>query len=94
MLVIEQVGCNDKCWVDRKVTSTTEQRHTGERWTRPNMGTLVNTVTIEDPGAYSKPFTVTFNARLQPPNDEMMEFFCQENNQYGVAGGSQNPFNK
>ena len=75
-------------------TSRTEQLHTVERWTRPNMGMLVNTVTIEDPGACSKPFTVTFTARLQPAADDLMEFFCQENNQYAIAGGSQNPFNK
>jgi len=37
---------------------------------------------------------VTFNATLQAPTDELMEFFCQENNQYGVAGGHDNPFGK
>jgi len=93
-LVIDTVGFNDKFWFDRKGTPHTEQLHTIERWTRPNMGTLVNTVTIEDPGAYSKPFTVTFTARLQAPGDEIMEYICQENNQYGVAGGHENPFNK
>jgi len=76
-LVIDTVGFNDKFWFDRKGTPHTEQLHTIERWTRPNMGTLVNTVTIEDPGAYSKPFTVTFTARLQAPGDEIMEYICQ-----------------
>jgi len=92
--VIDTVGFNDKFWFDRKGTPHTEQLHTIERWTRPNVGTLVNTVTIEDPGAYSKPFTVTFTARLQALGDEIMEYICQENNQYGVAGGHENPFNK
>jgi hypothetical protein len=49
-------------------------------------------VTIEDPGTYTKPFTVTFNARLSNPGDEMMEYICQENNQYGIAGGTANPY--
>ena len=93
-LVIDTVGFNDKFWFDRKGTPHTEQLHTIERWTRPNMGTLVNTVTIDDPGAYSQPFTVTFTARLAAPGDEIMENICQENNQYGIAGGHQNPFNK
>ena len=93
-LVIDTVGFNDKFWFDRKGTPHTEQLHTVERWQRTNMGTLVNTVTIEDPGAYSKPFTVTFTARLAAPGDEIMEYICQENNQYGVAGGHENPFNK
>jgi hypothetical protein len=93
-LVIDTVGFNDKFWFDRKGTPHTEQLHTIERWTRPKLDTLVNTVTIDDPGAYSKPFTVTFTARLSQPGDELMEYICQENNQYGVAGGHENPFNK
>ena len=93
-LVIDTVGFNDKFWFDRKGTPHSEQLHTIERWSRPNMGTLVNTVTIEDPTYYSKPFTVTFNARLQAPGDELMEYICQENNQYGQAGGHDNPFSK
>ena len=91
-LVIDTVGFNDKFWFDRQGTPHTEQLHTIERWTRVNVGTLTNEVTIDDPGAFSRPFTVTFNARLQAPGDEIMEYICQENNQYGVAGGHQNPF--
>jgi len=51
-------------------------------------------MTIEDPGAFSRPFTLTFAARLSGPGDEIMEYICQENNQYGIAGGPANPFNK
>jgi hypothetical protein len=91
-LVIDTVGFNDKFWFDRKGTPHSEQLHTIERWTRPTMGTLVNTVTIEDPMYYSRPFTVSFTARLQAPGDEIMEYICQENNQYGQAGGHDNPF--
>jgi hypothetical protein len=43
-------------------------------------------VTIDDPGAYSRPFTTTYTATLQP-GDEIMEYICNENNNYGVAGG-------
>ena len=93
-LVIDTVGYNDKFWFDRKGTPHTEQLHTIERLTRPDMGRLVNTMTIEDPGAFSRPFTITFAARLSSPGDEIMEYICQENNQYGVAGGHANPFNK
>jgi len=93
-LVIDTVGFNDKFWFDRKGTPHTEQLHTTERLTRPDLGRLVAAVTIEDPGAFSRPFTVTFNARLSSPGDELMEYICQENNQYGVAGGHENPFNK
>jgi hypothetical protein len=93
-LVIDTVGFNDKFWFDRKGTPHTEQLHTIERWTRQNEGNMENKVTIDDPGAYSRPFAVTFMARLQAPGDEIMEYICQENNQYGLAGGHENPFNK
>ena len=52
---------------------------------------MTNAVTFEDPGAFSKPFTATFNATLAPAGDELMETFCQENNQFGIAGGHQPP---
>ena len=93
-LVVDTVGFNDKFWFDRQGTPHTEKLHTIERWQRTNMGTLINTVTIDDPGAFSKPFTVTFPARLAAPSDDLMENICQENNQFGVAGGHENPFNK
>jgi hypothetical protein len=78
--VIDTVGYNDKFWFDFKGTPHTEKLHTVERYTRRDLGTLVNEVTIEDPGAFSRPFKVTFTARLAPKGDELMEYICQENN--------------
>ena len=86
-LVIDTVGFNDKFWFDRRATPHTTQLHTIERWTRVDAGHLVREVTIDDPGAYSRPFTVTFQATLVQPGDELMEYVCQENNQYGFASG-------
>jgi hypothetical protein len=80
-LVIDTVGFNDKFWFDFKGHPHTEQLHIVERYTRTNVGTLVNETTIDDPGAYSRPFTVTFTAKLAPPGDELMEYICNENNQ-------------
>jgi len=51
-----------------------------------DFGHLDNRVTIDDPGAYSRPFTTTYTATLQP-DDEIMEYICNENNNCGVAGG-------
>jgi len=79
-LVIDTVGYNDKFWFDFRGHPHTDQLHTTERYTRKTLGTLVNEVTIDDPGAYSRPFTLTFTARLMP-NGEIMEYICQENNQ-------------
>ena len=79
-LVIDTIGFNDRFWFDFRGHPHTEKLHTIERWTRRDLGTLVSEVTIDDPGAYSRPFTVSFTARLRP-NEELMEYICQENEQ-------------
>jgi hypothetical protein len=79
-LVVDTVGFNDKFWFDFRGHPHTEKLHIIERYRRTSMGTLVNEITIEDPGAYSRPFTVTFTARLSP-GDELIEYICNENNQ-------------
>jgi hypothetical protein len=90
--VIDTVGFNDKFWFDRRGRPHTEQLHTIERWTRIDYATLTNQVTIDDPGAYSKPFTLNFKATLSKPGDELMEYVCLENDQFGLAGGHPNPY--
>ena len=90
-LVVDTVGFNDKFWFDRRGTPHTEQLHTIERYTRLNYGTLVNEVTLEDPGALSHPVHLKFRARLMRPDPktgvgDLMEFICNEDNQYGAAG--------
>jgi hypothetical protein len=79
-LVVDTIGFNDKFWFDFRGHPHTEKLHTIERYTRTNLGTLVNEVTIDDPGAYSKPFKVTFTAQFLP-GEEIMEYICQENEQ-------------
>jgi hypothetical protein len=91
-LVIDTVGYNDKFWFDRRGTPHTEQLHTVERYTRPNWGTLVNDVTLEDPGALAHSVNLKFTSRLLRPNPatgtgDLLEFICNEDNQYGSAGG-------
>ncbi len=86
-LVIDTVGFNDKVWLDRR-TPHTEQLHTIERWTRIDYGHLVRELTLDDPGAFSRPFTVKSELTLSPPGDEIIEYVCQENNQYGFASGA------
>ena len=78
-LVVDTIGFNDKFWFDFRGHPHTEKLHTIERYTRTDLGHLENKVTIDDPGAYSRPFTVTFTARLRP-GEELMEYICQENN--------------
>jgi hypothetical protein len=91
-LVVDTIGFNDKFWFDSKGTPHTEQLHIIERFTRTNFGTLVVEMTLEDPGALSHPVKLRFRARALPPGQELMEFICAENNQYGIAGGIANVY--
>lgn len=86
-LVIDTIGLNDIFWLDVGGTVHTEQLHLVERWTRTDYTTLQREVTIDDPGAYTAPFTVSYTAKLAAPGSEILEYICIENNQYGVAGG-------
>jgi hypothetical protein len=91
-LVIDTVGYNDTFWFDSRGTPHTEQLHTIERWTRINYGTLVNELTLEDPGTFSRPVHLKFTATALPPNQDLLEFVCTENNQYGLADGIKYPY--
>jgi hypothetical protein len=53
--------------------------HVVERYRRLDLGTIENEITIDDPGAYTRPFKTTFWARLVP-GIELMEYICNENN--------------
>jgi len=87
-LVIDTIGFNEKGWYDNRGMPRTGQLHTVERWTRVDAGRMATEVRIEDPGTFSRPFTVQFDSLLAQPGDELMEYICQENNQYGIASGA------
>jgi hypothetical protein len=59
----------------------TDQAIITERYRRPSYGRLEIDVTIEDPKAYTKPFTVRVNQQIQVDSD-MIEFICNENQQF------------
>lgn len=79
-LVIETVGFNDLFWFDFEGHPHTTQLKTVERYTRTKFGEMEVVTTIQDPGAYAKPFTVKFTHTLRPGWD-LMEYICNENNQ-------------
>jgi hypothetical protein len=79
-LVIDTVGFNDKTWFDNRGHPHSDRLHLTERYTRTDLGSMRVEMTIDDPGAYSRPFTVTGMARLMP-GQELMEYVCNENNQ-------------
>jgi hypothetical protein len=80
-LVVETRGLNEKFWIDTRGTPHTSQLKFIERFTRTDMNTLKYQATIDDPGAYTRPWTTTdFNLRWRP-GDELFEYICQQFNQ-------------
>jgi hypothetical protein len=65
-------------WLDVNGSPYTDALKMTERFRRPTFGTLEIDITIDDPKAYTKPFTVRVNQRLSV-DEEMIEFICNEN---------------
>ncbi len=78
-LVIDTVGFNEKFWLTREGIPLTEHLHLTEKFTRVNHDTLKYEATIDDPGAYSAPWTGGWNIAWQP-GEELYEYVCQDNN--------------
>jgi hypothetical protein len=78
--VVDTMGFNDKFWFDAVGHPHTEKLHVVERYRRPDSAHLEFEVTTDDPGAYTRPFTLYGHSPLLQ-NTEIMEYFCIENNQ-------------
>jgi hypothetical protein len=76
-LVVETTGFRDDVWLDVEGSPLTSSGKMTERWRRVSYGLMQIDITIEDPKAYTKPFTVRVNHQLMP-DTEIMEFVCQE----------------
>jgi hypothetical protein len=76
-LVVETTGFRDDVWLDVEGSPLTSSGKMTERWRRVKYGLMQIDITIEDPKAYTKPFTVRVNHQLMP-DTELMEFVCQE----------------
>jgi hypothetical protein len=78
-LVIDTIGMNAKTVVDIYRTPHTEKLHVMERWRKIDNGRMMEVVfTVEDTGAYYKPWTAKRRYRrvTQEPNEKI----CAENN--------------
>jgi len=78
-LVVETIGQNGKTWLDMQGHPGTEALRVTERFSRPRIGHMDIEVTIDDPKAYTKPWSVKLNWRLEPDTD-LIESICEENN--------------
>jgi len=76
-MVIETTGFRDDVWLDVEGSPLTGTGKMTERWRRPKFGLMQIDITIEDPKAYTKPFTIRVNHQIMPDNS-LMEFVCEE----------------
>jgi hypothetical protein len=77
-LVVETSGFNGKAWLDQAGHPATEALHVTERYRRKDFGHLQIQITIDDPKAYNKPWTVIEDPTLMV-DTELLEFICNEN---------------
>jgi hypothetical protein len=84
-LVVDTVGFNDKTWLDATGKPHSDELHVIERYSRPDLGHLNVQVTLEDPKAFTKPYTFTRGFTLAP-GWELQEYVCQ-----AILDGIQNP---
>jgi hypothetical protein len=78
-LIVETTGFNDRTWLDDAGHPHSEQMKVTERIRRPSFGQLLVDITIDDPKAYAKPWTVTQAFQLMA-DGELIEYICNENN--------------
>jgi len=77
-LVVESVGFRDGTWLDRRGSQLTSAGKITEKYRRPNVGNLEIEITIDDPKAYTRPWTVKLHEILVPDTD-LLEYQCGDN---------------
>jgi hypothetical protein len=93
-LNVDTIGYNENFWLDRRGMPHTEALHTLEKFTRTDSATIKYEVTVNDPGAYTAPWTTTFNLRRET-GTELFEYVCQQANYAGeLMVGDQKSVNR
>lgn len=77
-LVVNSNGFRDDIWIDWNGSVINEGAKVQERIRRPDYGHLEIEVTVDDPKAYTKPWTVTLRQQIAL-NTELVDEICLEN---------------
>ena len=76
-LVVDSFGFNDRTWLDARGLPHTPALRTTERFVRRNVGQLQVELTVSDPGAFDKPWTMSYDLVFMP-DTEMVEALCED----------------
>ena len=77
-LVVQTSGFHDGIWLDRNGSPMTDAAKITERFRRPNYGTMEIELTVDDPKAYTAPWTIKLVHTLVLDTD-LMDYICVEN---------------
>jgi hypothetical protein len=78
--VIDTIGLLDDTWIDWNGSVLTQVAKVREQIRRPDFGHLEIQVTVDDPRAYTRPWTVTLKQRIVV-DTELIDEICLENEQ-------------
>ena len=76
-LVVETIGFRDGLWADYDGSPITTAAKITERFRRVNFGSLELEMTVDDPKAYTKPWTAKIDLAFQLDSD-LLEYVCLE----------------
>jgi hypothetical protein len=77
-LVVHTAGFRDRIWLDATGNPMTDAAKLTERFRRPDFGHLEIEITVDDPKAYTKPWTVKLNQVIKLDTD-LLDFVCNDN---------------
>jgi len=77
-LVVDAAGFNGETWLDSGGHPHSDALHVRERFHRRDFGHMDLGVTVDDPGMYTRPFTINVTEVLLPDTD-ILESICNEN---------------
>lgn len=77
-LVVETIGFRDDMWLDASGSPLTSAAKVTEQFRRPSFGKLEIEITVDDPRAYTKPWTIKLNQPYKA-DTELLDYICLEN---------------
>jgi hypothetical protein len=80
-LVVESSGFRDDLWLDWDGSMVTGAGRIRERITRPDFGHLEIALTVDDPKAYTRPWSVTLRQQFAP-DTELIDEICAEGEKF------------
>jgi hypothetical protein len=83
-LVVETIGLRGDTVFDQTGAFHSDRMRVIERFTEVSPGILQNEITVEDPQVFTQPWKVTKTYHRAPPDEEILEYVCEENNRNPV----------